>query len=49
VRKPPVFLRAGQTLTTEIEAIGRQDNRVVEPRGDAEAAGRASSLEGQNA
>jgi acylpyruvate hydrolase len=49
VRKPPVFLRAGQTLTTEIEAIGRQDNRVVEPQGDAEAAGRASSLEGQNA
>jgi acylpyruvate hydrolase len=29
VRKPPMYLRPGQLLTTEIEGIGRLENRVV--------------------
>jgi acylpyruvate hydrolase len=28
-RKPPVFLQGGETVVTEIEGLGRQENRVV--------------------
>ena len=28
-RKPPVFLRGGETVVTEIEGIGRLENRVT--------------------
>jgi acylpyruvate hydrolase len=28
-RKPPVFLQGGETVVTEIEGIGRLENRVV--------------------
>ena len=30
-RKPPRYLAAGMTLTTEIEGIGRLENAVGEP------------------
>ena len=29
-RKPPVYLNAGQQITTEIEGLGRQVNLVVD-------------------
>jgi 2-keto-4-pentenoate hydratase/2-oxohepta-3-ene-1,7-dioic acid hydratase in catechol pathway len=38
VRKPPVYLRPGQVLTTEIEGIGRLENRIVPDADDHAAA-----------
>jgi acylpyruvate hydrolase len=51
VRTPPVFLGAGQTMTTEIEGIGRLENRVVDARVEAEPSrdGRSATREGQRA